>query len=70
MIKEEKLRRIEIIEDFLFIDDWSWQYSDIDEVLQNILNEYKEDLGIKEETTFTPEDCEELTKKIFGEVDK
>ena len=70
MTTEEKFRRIEIIEDFLFIDDWSWQYSDIDEVLQDILNEYKEDLGIKEETTFTPEDCEELTKKIFDEVDK
>lgn len=67
MIKEEKLRRIEIIEDFLFIDDWSWQYSDIDEVLQDILDEYKEDLGIKKEVTFTLEDCEELTKKIFEE---
>ncbi len=66
MTKEEKLRRIDIIEEFLFIDDWSWQYSDIDEVLQDILNEYKEDLDIKEEeVTLTPEDCEELTKEIF-----
>lgn len=70
MTDEQKRKRLDIIEEFLMIDDWSWQYSDIDSVLIAIANEYREDLGLQNGGLVEYQDIvnEEMFNRIFEDI--
>lgn len=76
MTVEEKLRAIEELEEFMVIDDWSFVYMpDLNEILQKIVDDFKDELGLDKDKLYIAEDYqqggyvdeEELFEKIFPE---
>ncbi len=76
MTREEKLRAIEELEEFMVIDDWSFVYMpDLHEILQKIVDDFKDELGLDKDKLYIAEDYqqggyvdeEELFEKVFPE---